>query len=65
MNQAGIRAIKQALGNAGDNLYRAKLQRTANSSWRSGNDESIDDVISGYQHTVDELRVALTQAESN
>lgn len=61
MNDAGIRAIRSELANASDNLARAQMQKRANPDWRSGNDESIDDVIAGYQRHVDELEVALKE----
>jgi hypothetical protein len=56
MNETQKRALRAAIGNAGDNLHRAKMQQKANPYWRSGNGESIDNVVDGYQREYDELR---------
>lgn len=47
------RAVRTALGNAEDNLARAKMQQRADPEWTSGNDETIDQVVAGYQATRD------------
>ncbi len=61
MNKAGRDALKNALGNAEDNLYRAKLQQRAMPDWTSGNGEPVQDLITGYQKLVDELKEALKE----
>jgi hypothetical protein len=50
-----LRAIQTALGNVGDDLYRARLQQGADSSWRSGNGESIGEVVAGYERHRDAI----------
>jgi hypothetical protein len=56
MNQAQQQAIKTAIGNAEDNLFRAQLQKKSDPNYRSGNGDTIDEMISGYQKQVDELK---------
>lgn len=56
MNQAQRRAIETAIGNAADNLYRAKLQKKRDPNWVSGNDETIDEVITQYQKQINDLK---------
>ena len=55
MNEAQKRAIATALVNAKDDLARATMQKRANPNWRSGNGETIDELISQYQAQVREL----------
>jgi hypothetical protein len=49
MNKAAEHAVRLALGNAEDNLHRAKLQQKADPNWVSGNG----------QKQVDELKEVL------
>lgn len=49
------RAVDRVLGALDDNLYRAKLQQRADPDWRTGNGESVDSMIAGYQRERDEL----------
>lgn len=59
MNEAQRQAIQTAIFNAEDNLYRAQLQKRAMPEWVSGNGVSIDDMIAGYQATIDKLKEGL------
>ena len=59
MNEAQRRAIQSAIGNMQDNLYRARMQKRADPSWVSGNGETIDQVIAGYQKELDHLQEGL------
>lgn len=56
MNEVQKRAIRTAIGNMEDNLYRAKMQQHAMPTWMSGNGETIDQVIAGYQKELDALK---------
>ena len=58
-----LAALKRELGNAEDNLYRAKMQQRASSDWRSGNGETIDEVVAQYQRHRDELAAAVAELE--
>ena len=61
--ELAVKALKRELGNAEDNLYRAKLQQKASSDWKSGNGESIDEVVNQYQRHRDELAAAVAELE--
>lgn len=50
------KAVRHSLGNAEDNLARAKMQERADPTWRSGNDESIQEVVASYQAHADKIR---------
>ena len=56
MNEAGRQAIKQAIGNAEDNLFRYRLQQTANPDWISGNGGKIRDIILELEKEIAELK---------
>jgi hypothetical protein len=59
MNEAQKQAIQTALGNAQDNLERAKRQKEADPNWVSGNGDTVDQMIAGYQKQVDNLKEGL------
>lgn len=61
MSGAARRAIVNALVAARDNLTRALLQRGADPEWKSGNGESIDEIVAGYNSEAEELEAALRQ----
>jgi hypothetical protein len=61
--EMALSALRTKLGNAYDNLYRAKLQLRANPEWRSGNDESIQDMVADYQKYHDEIEAAIAELE--
>ena len=54
--KAVLAIIKGA--HAAEDLYRAKLQKESYPAWRSGNGETIDEVIAQYQAAVDEYERA-------
>lgn len=60
MNAAQERALRAAAGNARDDLARARMQKKADPNWRSGNGETIDEVIAGYEARVADLTEGLT-----
>lgn len=59
LNESQMKAIRRAIREAEEDLSRAKLQKRANPKWESGNGESINDVIVGYQSEVDALKYGL------
>ena len=64
MNQAQRDALGSAIVNAKDDLYRAQRQKRLAPGWKSGNGETMDEVIAGYQRQVNELTEAL-EAEAH
>jgi hypothetical protein len=60
MNSAGTRAIKSALSEVEDNLYRYK--NLGQPTDRTGNGELYSDVIASLEKERDELRAALAEA---
>lgn len=63
MNEVGIKAIKDALGQAQDALYRAKLQKQHCPDLVYGNGVKIDDIVREYEKQLDDLSEALLEAE--
>jgi len=63
MNHYGIDAIRNALRVAEDNMARAMTQKRANPEWKSGNGQSVDDVIEDYANQVTGLLEALRSVE--
>ena len=56
MNETQRRIINSAIINLEDDLHRAKLSRKLDPGWKSANEESIDEVIAGYEKTLAELK---------
>lgn len=54
-----IKTLGRELINVGDDLYRAECTLKTNPDWRSGNGETIQEVVAGYQRQWDELRAAI------
>jgi hypothetical protein len=59
MNKAGEKAIKSALANVEDNLYRYK--NFGRPDDRTGNGELFSDVIKSLENERDQLKAALDQ----
>ncbi len=57
--QAAIRAVKDRLANARDDLARARLQQCARPDWKDGNDIPISEIVVAYRHQVNDLEDAL------
>ena len=49
MSEYTIVLLKRELVNVEDNLCRAKIQKRCFSEWKSGNGQSIESVIAGYE----------------
>jgi hypothetical protein len=59
INETIRKAVQNQIDNLTDNLYRARLQKRRNPNWRTGNGETIDEVIRGYEHELNEARACL------
>ena len=59
MNDVAKQALQNALDNAHDDLYRAKLQASRDPRWESAAGASIQQAIVAYQERVDGLEEAL------
>ncbi len=57
MNEAQKRAVESAIANVQDDLLRAKWAQRRDPNWKSGNGETIDEVIAGYEKHLAELAV--------
>jgi hypothetical protein len=65
MNDAGKKAIENALGGVEDDLARALHQQSCNRNFRSGNGVHIDAMIATYERQRDALREALRLCTTN
>lgn len=59
MNNAQKEAIKAAISNVQDDLYRFRLQAAAKPDWVSGNGEPIDEIIMRLEAHLAELKQGL------
>lgn len=48
--------FRDAIGNAEDDLYRAKMQMRAMPTYVSGNGDTIESMVQAYQKGVDEIK---------
>lgn len=56
--------VQRELGNIRDDLTRARMQRDRDHNWRSGNGETIVEVVAGYELREAKAALALEEVKS-